>query len=99
MDYEKQYSVIARMVHKRLAQWLQKDVGLATETATDIEFIVNTPRFIVKITYLKGKEVYRLNIADELLQNIELINVEINAFMVGEIFTKRRLQNALAIFN
>lgn len=98
MSYETETTILARRVHGRLAKWLGQPVAFLDETAGVINYLTNTERFTVLISYTKGSETYMLTVGDEKLQKINLINVQINAYMVMELFTARRLRNALAVF-
>lgn len=98
--YQETLSPLAQMVHGRLAAWLETDVAFLGEDETTFEFAArHTNGYLVGISYNRLTETYTLYRLDVDLQPRYTVTVRIDAFMVMELFTKRRLIAALEVFN
>ena len=98
--YEQTFSDLGRMVHGRLAKWLGANVAFLDETETELKFAVRHLKgYLIGVTYSRATETYILYRLDDDLQPLGLITITINAFMVMELFTVRRLIAALEVFN
>jgi hypothetical protein len=98
--YQETFSELGQMVHGRLAKWLETNVAFLDETETDLKFAArHSNGYLIGISYSCQTETYVLYRLDDELQPLGLITITINAFMVMELFTKRRLVAALEVFN
>lgn len=95
--YQETFTELGQMVHGRLAKWLGRNVAFMSETETACNYLVNLNNFHAGITYNRQTETYTVYRLSDELEPLGLIVVTINAFMVMELFTKRRLNAALEV--
>jgi hypothetical protein len=95
--YEKTFTDLGRMVHGRLAKWLGRDVAFIAENWKACNYLVPLDGFNAGITYNRETETYTVYRLDDDLEPLGLIVITINALMVMELFTKRRLIAALEV--
>jgi hypothetical protein len=95
MTYQTEINAVARLVHKRLAQWLETDIALID--AQENKFVFYSPEYAAAITYYCGSETYEVSRANEHGHAIGSNFAVIDGFMVMELFTRRRLIAALGV--
>ena len=93
--YTESLTARARLVHGRLAKWLQNDVAFISESESNAMFFVPLNGYNAGISYNKETETYTVFQVTDELEPMAMVRVTVEAFMVGEMFTRKRLINAL----